>query len=79
MIAAACHLAPDSSAKKSGAARRKSSIKKTAIEIVDEFMDTTFDEEADAAAWLVKRITAALVETEKAGTDAAAPFGPLDR
>ena len=44
----------------------------TAIEIVDEFMDTAFDEKADAAAWLVERITAALVETEKAGTEAAA-------
>ena len=44
---------------------------KKAIEIVDAFMDTSFDEEADAAAWLVKRITAALEEAERAGTEAA--------
>jgi hypothetical protein len=37
-----------------------------AIAIVDEFMDTTFEEEADAASWLVKRITAALEEAERA-------------
>jgi hypothetical protein len=37
---------------------------KKAIEIVDAFMDT-FDEEAEAAAWLVKRIAAALAEAEK--------------
>jgi hypothetical protein len=42
-------------------------------------MDTVFDEEADAAAGLAKRITVALVETEKAEIEAAAPFGPLDR
>jgi hypothetical protein len=40
---------------------------KKAIEIVDAFMDTSFDEEADAAAWLVKRIAAAIDEAEKAG------------
>jgi hypothetical protein len=36
------------------------------IEIVDEFMDTVFEEEADAAAWLVKRISAALEQFEEA-------------
>ena len=41
---------------------------KKALEIVDAFMDTSFEEEADAAAWLVKRITAALEEAEIAGT-----------
>jgi hypothetical protein len=41
------------------------------IEIVDAFMDTSFEEEADAAAWLVKRITAALDEVERAGQEAA--------
>ena len=38
---------------------------------VDAFMDTSFEEEADAAAWLVKRITAALEEAERAGQEAA--------
>jgi hypothetical protein len=32
-------------------------------------MDTTFEEEADAAAWLVKRIAAALDEFEQAGQE----------
>jgi hypothetical protein len=41
-----------------------------AIEIVDEFMETEFEEEADAAAWLVKRISVALEEAEQAGQDA---------
>jgi hypothetical protein len=41
-----------------------------AIEIVDEFMDTAFEEEADAAAWLVKRISAALEEAELEGRSA---------
>jgi hypothetical protein len=40
---------------------------KKAIEIVDAFMDTQFDEETEAAAWLVKRIAAAIAEAEKAG------------
>ena len=40
-----------------------------AIEIVDAFMDTQFDEETEAAAWLVKRITAALEEAEMAGSE----------
>ena len=42
-----------------------------AIEMVDAFMDTSFEEEADAAAWLVKRITAALDEAERAGQETA--------
>jgi hypothetical protein len=42
-----------------------------AIEIADAFMDTSFEEEADAAAWLVKRITAALDEAERVGQEAA--------
>jgi len=42
-----------------------------AIEIVDRFFDTQFDEEADAAAWLVKRISVALEEAEQAGQEAA--------
>jgi hypothetical protein len=36
-----------------------------AIEIVDAFMDTEFEEEAEAAAWLVKRIAAVIAEAEK--------------
>ena len=40
---------------------------KKALEIVDAFMETEFDEEKEAAAWLVKRITAALDEAERAG------------
>jgi hypothetical protein len=50
-----------------------------AIEIVDEFMDTTFDEEADAAAWLVKRIAAALEHAEQAGIEAAMLLKRRDR
>jgi hypothetical protein len=34
-------------------------------------MDTSFEEQADAAAWLVKRITAALEQFEAAGEKAA--------
>jgi hypothetical protein len=41
-----------------------------AIEIVDAFMDTQFEEEADAAAWLVKRIAAAIEEAERRGREA---------
>jgi hypothetical protein len=41
-----------------------------AIEIVDQFMDTVIEEEADAAAWLVKRIASALEEFEPAGQEA---------
>ena len=43
-----------------------------AIEIVDAFMDTQFDEQADAAAWLVKRIAAAIEEAEKRGREESA-------
>jgi hypothetical protein len=50
-----------------------------AIEIVDEFMDTTFEKEADAAAWLVKWISTALEEAEKAGQEAAMPSFRRDR
>ncbi len=39
---------------------------KKALEIVDAFMDTQFDEEAEAAAWLVKRIAEAIAEAEEA-------------
>ena len=39
---------------------------KKALEIVDAFMDTQFDEETEAAAWLVKRISEAIAEAEKA-------------
>jgi hypothetical protein len=42
-----------------------------AIEIVDEFMETEFEEEADAAAWLVKRISVALEEAGNASQEAA--------
>jgi hypothetical protein len=45
----------------------KPGAEQKALEIVDAFMDTSFDEEADAAAWLVKRIAAAIDEAEKAG------------
>ena len=40
---------------------------KKALEIVDAFMETEFDEEAEAAAWLVQSIAAAIAEAEKAG------------
>jgi hypothetical protein len=42
-----------------------------AIEIVDAFMETAFEEEADAAAWLVKRISVALEEAGNASQEAA--------
>jgi hypothetical protein len=45
-----------------------------AIEVVYEFMDTQFDDEADGAAWLVKRISAAFVEAGRAGQEAAMLF-----
>ena len=38
---------------------------KKAIEIVDAFMDQEFEEEVDAAAWLVARIAAAIDEAER--------------
>jgi hypothetical protein len=44
---------------------------KKASEIVDAFMGTTFSEEAEATAWLVKRIATALEQAEKAGQQAA--------
>jgi hypothetical protein len=44
---------------------------KKAIEIVDAFMDTEFEEKTDAAAWLAKRIKAALEQFEAAGQEAA--------
>jgi hypothetical protein len=44
---------------------------KKAIEIVDAFMDQEFEEEADAAVWLVKQIKAALEQVEAAGQEAA--------
>ncbi len=50
-----------------------------AIEIVDAFMDQEFDEEADAAAWLAKRIAAALEEAERAGQEAALLSAQRDR
>jgi hypothetical protein len=43
-----------------------------AIEIVDAFMDTSFDELADAAAWLVKHIKAALEQFEARRTGSCA-------
>ena len=48
---------------------------KKAIEIVDAFMETEFDEEADAAAWLVKRIAAALEQAERKGKEAITETG----
>jgi hypothetical protein len=41
-----------------------------AIAIVDAFMDTSFEEQADAAAWLVKRIAAAIDEAERRAREA---------
>jgi hypothetical protein len=41
-----------------------------AIEIVDAFMDTSFEEQADANAWLVKRIAASIEEAERRGKEA---------
>lgn len=40
---------------------------KKAIEIVDASMDQEFDEEADAAAWLVNRIAVVVDEAEPPG------------
>ncbi len=42
-----------------------------AREIAEAFMRSQFDEEAEAMAWLVKRISAALEQAERAGTEAA--------
>jgi hypothetical protein len=44
----------------------KPAAEQKALEIVDAFMDTQFDEETEAAAWLVKRIAAAIAEAEEA-------------
>jgi hypothetical protein len=44
----------------------KPAAEQKALEIVDAFMDTQFDEETEAAAWLVMRIAAAIAEAEKA-------------
>jgi hypothetical protein len=43
---------------------------KAAIEIVNAFMDTQFDEEAEASIWLIRRISAALVQFEQTGQEA---------
>jgi hypothetical protein len=48
-----------------------------AIEIVDAFMDTSFEEQADAAAWLVKRIATALEQFEAAAKGNSAISGAL--
>ncbi len=50
-----------------------------ALEIVDAFFDTAFDEEAEASAWLVKRIAAALEQAERAGQEAAFLSARRDR
>jgi hypothetical protein len=55
------------------------------IEIVDASVDTQFEEQADAAAWLVKRISAALEQFEEAARGNSADlrsslsFGPPAR
>jgi hypothetical protein len=41
-----------------------------AAAIVDAFMGTEFDEEAEAAAWLSKRIAEAIDEAARAGQEA---------
>jgi hypothetical protein len=43
------------------------SAERTAKDIADEFMRAEFDDDAEAAAWLVKKIAAALKEAEEAG------------
>ncbi len=50
-----------------------------AIDIVEAFMDQEFVEVADAAAWLVKRIAAALEEAERAWQEAALLSARRDR
>jgi hypothetical protein len=41
-----------------------------AIKIADDFLDAEFDDDADAKAWLVEKITAALEEAYEAWYDA---------
>jgi hypothetical protein len=48
---------------------------KNAIEIVDAFMDQEFEDQANAAAWLVKRIAAALEQAERKGKEAITETG----
>jgi hypothetical protein len=59
---------------------------KKAIEIVNAFMDTEFDEEAEASIWLIRRIRAALEQFEEAAKGDSATssrrslsFGPPAR
>jgi hypothetical protein len=48
------------------------SAEQTAIKIVNAFMDTQFDEEAEASIWLIRRIAAAIEEAEGRGMEASA-------
>jgi hypothetical protein len=43
------------------------SAERKAKDIADEFVRAEFDHDAETAAWLVKKITAALKEAEEAG------------
>jgi hypothetical protein len=44
-----------------------SPAERKAEKIADEFLDAEMDSDAEAKAWLVERIAAALEEAEKAG------------
>jgi hypothetical protein len=43
------------------------SAERKAKDIADEFIRAEFDDDADATAWLVKKIKAAIEEAEQAG------------
>ena len=43
------------------------SAERKAKDIADEFMGAEFDDDGETAAWLVKKIAAALEEAERAG------------
>jgi uncharacterized Ntn-hydrolase superfamily protein len=43
------------------------SAERTAAQIADDFLDAEMDSDAEAKAWLVERIAAALEEAERAG------------
>jgi hypothetical protein len=44
-----------------------SAAERKAIKIADDFLDAEFDDDADAKAWLVENIAAALEEAREAG------------
>jgi hypothetical protein len=45
----------------------RTSAERSAKDIADEFMRAEFDDDAEATAWLVSEIKAALEEAEEAG------------